>query len=33
VKIKVAAALFPFRFLAVTAKPKRDGGGWREEEF
>lgn len=33
VKIKVAAALFPFRFVAVTAASKKDGGGWKEEEF
>lgn len=33
VKIKVAASLFPFRFVAVTAKPKKDGGGWKTEEF
>jgi len=30
VKIKVAAALYPFRFLAVT---KEKGGGWKVEEF
>lgn len=33
VKIKVAAELFPFRFVAARAKPKRDGGGWEFEEF
>lgn len=33
VKIKVAAELYPFRFIAVTAKPKKDGGGWAVEEF
>jgi len=33
VKIKVASALFPFRFIAVFAKPKKDGGGFRVEEF
>lgn len=33
VKIKVAADLYPFRFIAVTAKAKRDGGGWQVEEF
>lgn len=33
VKIKVAAELYPFRFIAVTAKPKKDGGGWRVEDF
>jgi hypothetical protein len=33
VKIKVAAALYPFRFLAVTARSKKNGGGWEREEF
>ena len=33
VKIKVAAALFPFKFLAVKAKTKKEGGGWCLEEF
>ena len=33
VKIKIAAVMYPFRFIAVTAKPKRDGGGWAVEEF
>jgi hypothetical protein len=33
VKIKVAAALFPFRFRAVTRVAKRDGGGWKTEFF
>lgn len=33
VKIKVAASLFPHRFVALKALPKRDGGGWSEEEF
>jgi hypothetical protein len=33
VKIKVAAEMYPFRFIAVKAKPKRDGGGWEMEEF
>ncbi|UXB22788.1 DUF1064 domain-containing protein [Stenotrophomonas maltophilia] len=32
-KIKIAAAMYPFRFMAVKAKPKRDGGGWAVEEF
>lgn len=32
-KIKIAAALFPFRFVAVKARPKRDGGGFSEEVF
>lgn len=32
-KIKIAAAMYPFRFIAVKVKPKRDGGGWEVEEF
>lgn len=33
VKIKVASDMYPFRFIAVTVKPKKDGGGWKVEEF
>ena len=33
VKIKVAAALFPFKFIALTAIPKSKGGGWKKETF
>lgn len=33
VKIKVAASLYPFRFVAVTARAKKNGGGWEREEF
>ena len=33
VKIKVAADSYPFKFLAVRPKPKRDGGGWEVEGF
>lgn len=32
-KIKVAANKFPFRFVAVYKQAKKDGGGWRIEEF
>lgn len=32
-KIKIAAAQYPFRFIAVRVKPKKDGGGWAVEEF
>jgi len=32
-KIKVAADLFPFRFRALQARAKRQGGGWAEEDF
>lgn len=33
VKVKVAAEKFPFVFKAVYKQPKKDGGGWRIEEF
>lgn len=33
VKIKVAAALFPFAFVAIKERPKKNGGGWEFEEF
>ncbi len=33
VKIKVAAELYPFRFLAVRVRTKKAGGGWDVEEF
>jgi hypothetical protein len=33
VKIKVAAEMFPFKFIAIKAKAKKDGGGWSVEEF
>lgn len=32
-KIKIAADLYPFRFIAVKLRPKKDGGGWDTEEF
>ena len=32
-KIKIAADMYPFRFLALKAKAKKDGGGWVREEF
>lgn len=32
-KIKIAADLYPFRFVAVKAKSKKDGGGWDMEVF
>lgn len=32
-KIKIAADLYPFRFIAIKEKAKRDGGGWAVEEF
>ena len=33
VKIKVAAERYPFRFIAITKAKKKDGGGWRFEQF
>lgn len=33
VKTKVAAEMFPFRFIAVFPIPKKDGGGWKMEEI
>ena len=33
VKIKVAAEQYPFRFISITARAKKDGGGWEVEEF
>jgi hypothetical protein len=33
VKIKVAASLYPFRFLAARRRAVKDGGGWQFEEF
>lgn len=32
-KIKIAADMYPFRFVAVQVKPKKAGGGWAVEEF
>jgi len=33
VKIKVAAELFPFRFIAVKQQAKKNGGGWDYKVF
>jgi hypothetical protein len=33
VKIKVAAAMYPFQFLAMTPVPKNKGGDYKVEEF
>ena len=33
VRIKVAADRHPFRFIAVTKRRQKDGGGWAEEMF
>lgn len=32
-KIKIAADLYPFLFLAVMKRAKKDGGGWSTEVF
>lgn len=32
-KIKIAADMYPIQFRAVMPKPKKDGGGWKVEEF
>lgn len=32
-KIKIAADMYPLRFVAVQALPKKVGGGWKVEEF
>lgn len=32
-KIKIAADQYPFRFIAVKVRAKKDGGGWAVEEF
>ncbi len=32
-KIKIAADLYPFEFIAVRKRAKRDGGGFSEEHF
>lgn len=32
-KIKIAADLYPIRFVAVRVKLKKEGGGWATEEF
>ncbi len=32
-KIKIAADMYPLRFVAISAKTKKDGGGWKVEEF
>ena len=32
-KIKIAADMYPLRFVAVQALPKKAGGGWKVEDF
>jgi hypothetical protein len=33
VKLKVASATYPFVFFTAMPRPKRDGGGWIEEQI
>jgi hypothetical protein len=33
VKIRLAATIFPFLFVAITVRPRKEGGGWEREEF
>lgn len=33
VKIKVAASIYPFKFVAVTVRAKKHGGGFAREDF
>lgn len=33
VKIKVAARMFPYEFVAVSERHKENGGGWQEEKL
>lgn len=33
VRIKVAASIYPFRFVALRKLPKREGGGWECRTF
>jgi hypothetical protein len=33
VKIKIAAEMYPMRFVACYLQPKKNGGGWSYEEF
>ncbi len=32
-KIKIAADMYPLKFIAVKVKTKKEGGGWSVEEF
>jgi hypothetical protein len=32
-KIKIAADLYPMRFVAIRVQSKKEGGGWASEEF
>jgi len=32
-KMKIAADMYPFKFIAIQKKAKKHGGGWTVEEF
>lgn len=32
-KIKIAADMYPLKFVAIQARTKKEGGGWKVEEF
>ncbi|MFM0165685.1 DUF1064 domain-containing protein [Paraburkholderia sediminicola] len=32
-KIKIAQGAFPFRFIGIRKRPKKEGGGWDIEDF
>ncbi len=32
-RIKVAAEMYPLRFIAMKVRTKKDGGGWEQEQF
>lgn len=32
-KFKIAADMYPLQFVAIQARAKKDGGGWKVEEF
>lgn len=33
VKVKVASSLYPFKFIVVIPKTKKNGGGWETKEY
>ncbi len=33
IKIRVAATMYPFRFIVIKKQAKKDGGGWTKEDF
>lgn len=32
-KIKIAADMYPFKFIAIKVRPPKEGGGWLQESF